>query len=71
MIVVNGVYCREICQCGRRKAKDHTPEALVNTSEASWSADMDDCVETLPTAAYGEIEFPNANIAKVYTLYQL
>ncbi|KAF6041119.1 TRPM2 [Bugula neritina] len=55
---------KDYCMCGRRKHKEHTPEALDNPCEGKWSADSEECVQEMPTTAYGEIEFPNANIAK-------
>lgn len=51
--------------CGRKKTKEHTPDALANPCPDKWSLASEACIDTRNTTAYGEIEFPNANIAKV------
>ena len=51
--------------CGRKKMKEHTPDALANVGQGKWRVTDPACIDIIPTTAYGEIEFPNANIAKV------
>lgn len=51
--------------CGRKKDDEHVllKDAVANPIEGDWNPDM--CLTDMPTHAYGEIEFPNANTAKV------
>ena len=55
--------------CGRKKMKEHTPDALANIGQGKWRVTDPACIDIIPTTAYGEIEFPNANIAKVYDCF--
>lgn len=50
--------------CGR-SASEHNAGALANPCLDEWSLASDDCIAFRSTTAYGEIEFPNGNIAKV------
>ena len=55
--------------CGRKKMKEHTPDALANIGQGKWRVTDPACIDIIPTTAYGEIEFPNANIAKVWLFF--
>lgn len=64
----NFLFIREYCKCGRKK-KEHSEEALNNQfgGDLKWKVTDERCVRELPITGFGEIEFPNSNIAKVYS----
>lgn len=50
--------------CGRTSS-EHNADALANPCLDEWSVASEANISTCSTTAYGEIEFPNGNIAKV------